>query len=128
LTREQIATWLGVTPTYLSRIFRQQSGLALWEHVNAYRVARACELLEHSDLTVTEVAFMVGFNDPAYFSRVFRKQRPANRLRYIAPRPEQAGLIVHSVSNCPGRVSNCTRRGTLIPVYCDTHNQAKSPL
>lgn len=84
LTREQIAAELGVTPTYVSRIFRQQSGLALWDYVNAYRVARACELLEHSDLTVTEVAFMVGFNDPAYFSRVFRKQTGKSPAVYRA--------------------------------------------
>lgn len=84
LTREQIAAELGVTPGYVSRIFRQQSGLALWDHVNAYRVARACELLEHSDLTITEVAFTVGFNDPAYFSRVFRKQTGKSPATYRA--------------------------------------------
>lgn len=74
LTREQIAAELGVTPAYVSRVFRQHFGGSLWDYVNAYRVARARDLLEHSDLTVTEVAFTVGFNDPAYFSRVFRKE------------------------------------------------------
>jgi AraC-like DNA-binding protein/anti-sigma regulatory factor (Ser/Thr protein kinase) len=123
LTREQIAAALGVTPAYVSRIFRQQSGIALWDHVNAYRVARACELLEHSDLTVTEVAFTVGFNDPAYFSRVFRKadrqiacgisRRGLNKLvlSYILFLIVQVVcLIVHD-------------SGTLIPVYCD-HTQS----
>ncbi|HHY57131.1 MAG TPA: substrate-binding domain-containing protein [Chloroflexi bacterium] len=84
-TREQIAGALGVTPTYVSRVFRQQSGMALWDYVNSYRVARACELLEHSDLTVTEVAFAVGFNDPAYFSRVFRKQTGKSPAAYRSP-------------------------------------------
>lgn len=82
LTREQIASALGVTPAYVSRVFRQQSGMALWDYVNAYRVARACELLKHSDLSVTEVAFTVGFNDPAYFSRVFRKQTGKSPAAY----------------------------------------------
>jgi AraC-like DNA-binding protein len=83
-TREQIADALGVTPTYVSRVFRQQSGMALWDYVNSFRVARACELLEHSDLSVTEVAFTVGFNDPAYFSRVFRKQTGKSPAAYRA--------------------------------------------
>jgi len=82
LTREQIAAALGVTPTYVSRVFRQHYGGSLWDYVNAYRVARARDLLEHSDLTVTEVAFTVGFNDPAYFSRVFRKETGKSPLTY----------------------------------------------
>ncbi len=86
LTREQIAAALGVTPAYVSRIFRQQSGVALWDYVNAYRVARAGELLEHSDLTITEVAFTAGFNDPAYFSRVFRKETGKSPAAYRAAR------------------------------------------
>ncbi len=84
LTREQIAADMGVTPAYVSRIFRQQSGITLWEYVNAYRIARARELLEHSDLTVTEIAFTVGFNDPAYFSRIFRKETGKSPVAYRA--------------------------------------------
>lgn len=79
-TREQLAAELGVSPAYVSRVFRRQCGMALWDYVSEYRIARACELLRHSDLTVTEVAFTVGFNDAAYFSRAFRKgtgQSPA---------------------------------------------------
>jgi two-component system response regulator YesN len=73
VTREEIAAALGVSPSYVSRIFRRYAGMALWDYVNSLRVARARELLEHSDMTVTEIAFAVGFNDPAYFSRIFRK-------------------------------------------------------
>lgn len=73
LTREQIADALGVSPSYVSRVFRHSTGMTLWDYVNGFRVARARDLLEHSDMTVTEVAFAVGYNDPAYFSRIFRK-------------------------------------------------------
>lgn len=73
-TREQIAAALGVSPTYVSRVFHRQTGMALWDYVNGFRIARACDLLQHSDMPVTEVAFAVGFNDPAYFSRVFRRE------------------------------------------------------
>jgi len=84
LTREQIAAELGVSPAYVSRVFRQQCGMALWDYVNEYRIARACELLKHSDLTVTEVAFTVGFNDAAYFSRAFRKETGQSPAAYRA--------------------------------------------
>jgi signal transduction histidine kinase/AraC-like DNA-binding protein len=81
-TREQLAAELGVTAAYISRVFRQQTGISLWDFVNAYRIARARELLEHSELTITEIAFTVGFNDPAYFSRVFRKETGISPLAY----------------------------------------------
>ncbi|MCB0151612.1 MAG: helix-turn-helix domain-containing protein, partial [Caldilineaceae bacterium] len=84
LTREQIAAELGVSPAYVSRVFRQQCGMALWDYVSEYRIARACELLKHSDLTVTEVAFTVGFNDAAYFSRAFRKETGQSPAAYRA--------------------------------------------
>ena len=73
ITREEIAATLGVSPSYVSRVFRGCTGMALWDYVNNFRIARARELLEHSDMTVTEIAFAVGYNDPAYFSRMFRK-------------------------------------------------------
>lgn len=85
LTREEIAAALGVSPSYVSRAFRRCTGMALWDYVNSFRVARARELLEHSELSVTEVAFAVGYNDPAYFSRMFRKltgQPPRNFRRH----------------------------------------------
>ncbi len=83
-TREQIAAALGVSPAYVSRIFRQQTGRALWDYVNEFRVARACELLDHSDMTVTEIAFAVGFSDAAYFSRVFHTTNGKSPASYRA--------------------------------------------
>ena len=73
-TRADLAARLGVSEAYISRAFRRVTGMALWDYVNHYRVARACELLDRTALSITEVALAVGFNDPAYFSRVFRKE------------------------------------------------------
>lgn len=73
LTREDIADALGVSPSYVSRVFRRHTGMALWDYVSNFRIARARELLQHSDMTITEIAFATGFNEPAYFSRMFRK-------------------------------------------------------
>ena len=81
-SREDIADVLGVSSAYVSRIFRRSTGMALWDYVNHYRVDRACELLERTDMTVTEVAFAVGYNDPAYFSRVFRTETGKSPLQY----------------------------------------------
>jgi AraC-like DNA-binding protein len=58
---------------YLSRAFSQELGLSPWEYLNRYRIAQAKELLRHTADSVTVIGRRVGFSDPAYFSRVFRR-------------------------------------------------------
>ena len=63
-----------MSPNYLSRVFRRDTGITPWQYLNRYRVVQAQKLLLTSELSVTEVAQHVGFNDPAYFVRVFHKE------------------------------------------------------
>ncbi len=73
LSRSQIAHVLGVSENYLTRIFHQESGIALWDYLNRYRVMQAKELLRNTHDNVAYISSQVGFDDPAYFSRVFRR-------------------------------------------------------
>jgi signal transduction histidine kinase/AraC-like DNA-binding protein/DNA-binding response OmpR family regulator len=74
LSRPEIAEYIGVSENHLSRIFRRELGISPWDYLNRYRIKQAKELLISTGDTITSVALQVGFNDPAYFSRVFRKQ------------------------------------------------------
>ncbi len=74
LTRQEIAQAIGVTENYLSRIFRQELGLSPWDYLNRYRIKQAKELLRQTNESVTSIALQVGFDNPAYFSRIFHKQ------------------------------------------------------
>ncbi len=73
LTRNALADVVGVSESYLSQIFHQEMGISLWEFLNRLRIQHAQALLRASDETITAIACRVGFNDSAYFSRVFRK-------------------------------------------------------
>jgi signal transduction histidine kinase/AraC-like DNA-binding protein/DNA-binding LacI/PurR family transcriptional regulator len=73
INRKDIAEAVGVSENYLSQIFRQETSLSPWDYLNRFRVQKAKELLVHTDETITTVATRVGYNDSAYFSRVFRK-------------------------------------------------------
>lgn len=73
LTRREIAAELGMSEDYLSRAFSQELGLSPWDYLNRYRVAQARDLLRHTPDSVTVIGRRVGFQDPAYFSRVFRR-------------------------------------------------------
>jgi AraC-like DNA-binding protein len=73
LSRWEMAEAVGVSEDYLSRVFNRELGLSPWEYLNRYRVLQAKALLSQANESIQTVARQVGFNDGAYFSRVFRK-------------------------------------------------------
>jgi len=73
ISRSELAETVGVSDNYLTQIFHQELGLSPIDCLNRLRILKARELLDTSDLSISMVAVKVGFDDPAYFSRVFRK-------------------------------------------------------
>lgn len=73
LKRWEIAEAVGVSENYLSRVFNQELGLSPWDYLNRFRINQAKELFRGTQGSVKSIAGQVGFKDPKYFSRVFRK-------------------------------------------------------
>jgi AraC-like DNA-binding protein len=74
LTLAQLAAAAGeASPWQFIRHYRAATGQTPMQAFLHRKIARACYLLEVSDLPVTEVARQFGFDDPYYFSRLFRK-------------------------------------------------------
>jgi DNA-binding LacI/PurR family transcriptional regulator/AraC-like DNA-binding protein len=73
ISRWKLADSVNVSEDYLTRIFRREMGCSLWEYLNQYRVCLAVELLTHTGDTISEIAARTGFQDQAYFCRVFKK-------------------------------------------------------
>jgi signal transduction histidine kinase/AraC-like DNA-binding protein/ActR/RegA family two-component response regulator len=71
VTLHEIAQAVGTSKNNLSEIFHQEMRISIWQFLNRYRIKQARHLLETSDLNIAAIAAMVGFEDPAYFSRVF---------------------------------------------------------
>lgn len=76
--REQVSRWklsdhVAASEDYLSRIFHQQIGIPLWEYLSRLRIGYAIVLLRRSPESVAEVATRAGFQDQAYFCRVFKR-------------------------------------------------------
>jgi two-component system response regulator YesN len=70
---QELADIGGVTPAYLSRLFKKELGINYTDYLNQIRVEKAKELLEIPHIKVLEVASQVGFNNSHYFSRVFKR-------------------------------------------------------
>ena len=62
-----------VSPSYLSRLFKKETGKNLSDFINEYRIEKAKQLLLTTDLKTYEVADRVGIPDPHYFSRLFKR-------------------------------------------------------
>jgi len=69
---------LGITPTQLNRICRDELGLSALGVINDRLLAEARRDLAYSSLSVKEIALTLGFSDPSYFSRFFTKHAGAS--------------------------------------------------
>ena len=67
-----IARYVGISRSQLYRAFLQDFGVSPHAYLQTYRINEACSLLRDPAYSVAEVAGSVGFNDPLYFSRVFK--------------------------------------------------------
>lgn len=68
-----LAQEIGVSRTVLYRKIKHLSGLNLVEFIKAVRLKKASQLLKsHTELSVSEIAYRVGFSDPKYFSKSFK--------------------------------------------------------
>lgn len=73
LSLTRMAEDLGVTPAYLSTVFKKAAGMSVTQHIAMLRLEKAREMIKSSHLDIREVAERVGFNDEFYFSRCFKK-------------------------------------------------------
>ena len=79
---EDLARAARLSTTHLSSLFREQMGLPPVAYHTHLRIRRACHLLESTTLTIAETAHACGYDDPYYFSRVFRRETGVNPRLY----------------------------------------------
>lgn len=90
---DSIARDVGISRSQLYRVFMGNVGCSPIDYLTRYRIGEACALLKSSALSVAEIAVSVGFFDPFYFSRVFKKSvgvPPSRYLARLAEDPEAA--------------------------------------
>ncbi|MBB6271088.1 AraC-like DNA-binding protein [Pedobacter cryoconitis] len=77
-----IAAQLKMSPGYMSDLLRQETGRSAIDHIHSYLISEAKNLLIGTDLTVAQIAYQLGFENPPYFSRLFRKETGINPVAY----------------------------------------------
>ena len=75
ITVEALAKQYNFVPRYLNKVFKDQKGVRPMEYLLAIRIDRARAMLETKpDALVKDVAKSVGYSDPLYFSRIFKRE------------------------------------------------------
>ena len=98
LTLEEAALQAGYSPSYFSRIFREELGCTFKEYLTAYRIEQSKRLLLSGEDSVSDICSVVGFSDESYFCRIFRERtgttpdRFRKRVRRIDTEKELGAL------------------------------------
>ncbi|HHV96059.1 MAG TPA: helix-turn-helix transcriptional regulator [Clostridiaceae bacterium] len=71
-----------MSPAYFSFIFKQITGKTFVEYKNTLRIAKAIDLMKDPNLSITDICYTVGFNDTAYFSKIFKKHTGISPSQY----------------------------------------------
>lgn len=74
LTVDELVSKIGVGRSVFFKKLKSLTGLAPIEFIREVRVKRAAQLIESGEYTISQVSYMVGCNDPRYFSRIFKQR------------------------------------------------------
>lgn len=70
---EDLCALTNSSPSLIGQCFKKETDKTIIEYVNTLKIDKAKQLLKESDLTITNISYDLGFNDMAYFNRVFKK-------------------------------------------------------
>ncbi len=75
LKAEKISTHFAISPNYLGRYFKKQTGETLQDYITNYKVRLLEARLLHSDMRINEIANEFSFTDESHLNRIFKKQK-----------------------------------------------------
>lgn len=82
ITVEEIASQIGISPTYLSRLFYKETGQTLSAYIRKKRIQSAQNMLVYSNYSCAEIAQYLSFSSSSYFSAVFKEETGTTPLKY----------------------------------------------
>ncbi len=82
LSLTKVAEHIGLSPNHLSKVFKDETGQSFTKYLTDYRINVAKKMLDSSKKRSSEIAELVGYPDPHYFSSVFKKQTGLTPSQY----------------------------------------------
>lgn len=82
ITVDDLAEFAEVNPSYLSKIFKKETGMTITDYIQEKKIDSAKNLLTYSDLSSSEISSMLGFPSQSYFTEIFRKKTGITPVKY----------------------------------------------
>ena len=82
LNLNNIADHFHITPSYLSRKFRDEYGISMIDYLYKIRISHSLKLIKDTSLKIADIAQMVGFQDSNAFIRIFKKYQGCTPGKY----------------------------------------------
>ena len=73
ITLDSAAQYLGINKSYLSSLFKEETGVTFSQWLNRVRIERSQKLLKHHDHSLADIAWEVGYSSQPYFTAMFKK-------------------------------------------------------
>ena len=82
ITLNDVSEHVSFSVSYLSRMFKEEKGISLTSYINEVRIRAAKMLIKQSDISLSQAAYLCGFDDQSYFSKVFKKMTGTTPGKY----------------------------------------------
>lgn len=87
ISLDDVSRTVNISPYYFSKIFKEETGEGFVEYLTGIRMEKAKELLNTTEYSMKEICSMVGYADPNYFSRSFKKNVGVTPTEYKEGKP-----------------------------------------
>ena len=87
ISLDDVSRTVNISPYYFSKIFKEETGEGFVEYLTGIRIEKAKELLNTTEYSIKEICSMVGYADPNYFSRSFKKNVGVTPTEYKEGKP-----------------------------------------
>jgi len=74
ISLDEVSRIVDISPFYFSKLFKEGTGTTFIDYLTNIRIQKACQLIEEGELSMKEIGMTVGYADPNYFSRTFKKK------------------------------------------------------
>jgi two-component system, response regulator YesN len=82
ISLEALGELVGLSPIYISKMFKEKLGINYIDFLTQCRLKKAKKLLVETDKSIKEITYDVGYHDPNYFSKVFKKMCETTPMEY----------------------------------------------
>lgn len=82
ITIKEVANYLGLSESYLSRLFSKEMGISFSKYIISLKIDKAKNLLQFSDYSISDIAYYLAFSSESHFIHVFQKETGATPQKF----------------------------------------------